>query len=395
MVRDGTSSGLPWSSHSDRPAIAVLPFENLSGDPDQAYFSDGMTEEVMTELSRFRELVVIARGSSAAFSSKDRDVRAVGRQLGASYLLEGSVRRAANRVRISAQLLEAATGANVWADRYDRPMEDIFAIQEEIAQSIVARVAQHVRDDSGARARRRQPEDLRAYDLYIQGNGLSDDLTPEIQAKIEGLFREARRIDPTFARAYSGLSYVTLNRSLDGGIRPYRTDDDDQLEALRLAEEALVLDPNDPRIHMTFGFTCLYLRQFARAQRHLDLARTMNPNDPTIQMVWAWAQGASGSRRKACRQRLSPSGSIPIIPGGTKLFSVDCCTSYGAMPRRDRCWSWEALPRRSGSCATLAGERRISPCSGVKERRTALPACSSPRLPHSGAEASKPVRPSS
>ena len=294
MVRDGTSSGLPWSSHSDRPAIAVLPFENLSGDPDQAYFSDGMTEEVMTELSRFRELVVIARGSSAAFSSKDRDVRAVGRQLGASYLLEGSVRRAANRVRISAQLLEAATGANVWADRYDRPMEDIFAIQEEIAQSIVARVAQHVRDDSGARARRRQPEDLRAYDLYIQGNSLSDDLTPEIQARIEGLFREARRIDPTFARAYSGLSYVTLNRSLDGGIRPYRTDDDDQLEALRLAEEALVLDPNDPRIHMTFGFTCLYLRQFARAQRHLDLARTMNPNDPTIQMVWAWAQGCIG-----------------------------------------------------------------------------------------------------
>ena len=293
MVRDGTSSSLPSSFHSDRPAIAVLPFENLSGDPEQTYFSEGMTEEVVTELSRFRELVVIARGSSASFSAKDRDVREVGRQLGASYLVEGSVRRAANRVRISTQLLEAATGANVWADRYDRPMEDIFAIQEEIAQSIVAKVAQHVRDDSGARARRRQPEDLRAYDLYIQGHRLSDDLTPEVQAKIESLFQEARRIDPTFARAYTGLAYISLNRSLDGGIGRSQPDGD-RLEALRLSEEALVLDPNDPRVHMTLGFICLYLRQFARAERHLDLARTMNPNDPTIQMVWAWAQGCIG-----------------------------------------------------------------------------------------------------
>ena len=255
MVRDGTSSSLPSSFHSDRPAIAVLPFENLSGDPEQTYFSEGMTEEVVTELSRFRELVVLARGSSASFSAKDRDVREVGRQLGVSYLVEGSVRRAANRVRISTQLLEAATGANVWADRYDRPMEDIFAIQEEIAQSIVAKVAQHVRDDSGARARRRQPEDLRAYDLYIQGHRLSDDLTPEVQAKIESLFQEARRIDPTFARAYTGLAYISLNRSLDGGIGRSQPDGD-RLEALRLSEEALVLDPNDPRVHMTLGFIC-------------------------------------------------------------------------------------------------------------------------------------------
>jgi hypothetical protein len=127
--------------HSDRPSIAVLPFDNWSGDPDQAHFSDGLTKEVMTELSCFRELVVIARGSSAAFGARDRDVREVGRQLGASYLVEGSVRRAANRVRISAQ--------------------------------------------------------------------------------IEGLLREARRLDPTFARAYSGLAYITVNRSLDSGARPH------------------------------------------------------------------------------------------------------------------------------------------------------------------------------
>src|SRR5262249_7345621 len=156
-----------------------------------------------------------------------------------------SVRRANNRVRIAAQLLESPTSANLWAERYDRPLEDVFATQEEIAQRIVARVALRIRDESDVRARRRQPEDIRAYDLYIQGNYLSDDWRPEAQTRCEHFFEEARKIDPSFARAYTGLVYVNLNRTLDRGMWSLQHPDKNQLEALRLAEAALELDPND------------------------------------------------------------------------------------------------------------------------------------------------------
>jgi adenylate cyclase len=294
MVRDGAAPVSLPSSGADRPAVAVLPFANMSGDAKQVYFSDGMTEEVITELSRFRELMVIARNSSFAFRGQSMDLREVGRQLGAAYIVEGSVRRADKRVRIAAQLAEAATGAHLWADRYDRSIEDVFAIQEEIARGIVATVAQRVREDSEMAARRRPPADLRAYDLYIQGHHLSDDWRPEAQARIEKLFEEPRRIDPTFARAYTGLAYVHLNRTLDSGMWALHEPDEHRLTALRLAEEALALDPNDPRVHNTLGFICLHLRQFARAERHLHLAWTMNPNDPTIQIIWGWVQGCLG-----------------------------------------------------------------------------------------------------
>jgi TolB-like protein len=143
---------------ADRPAVAVLPFDNMSGDPEQAYFSDGITEDIITELSRFRELTVIARNSSFSFRGRSVDVREVGRVLGVGYVVEGSVRRAGNRLRITVQLVEAATGAHLWAERYDRAVEDIFNIQEEIARSIVATVAQRVLEDSEASARRRSPE---------------------------------------------------------------------------------------------------------------------------------------------------------------------------------------------------------------------------------------------
>jgi adenylate cyclase len=294
MVLDGTAPATLPILGTDRPIIAVLPFDNMSSDPEQVYFSDGMTEEVITELSRFRELMVIARNSSFAFRGQSMDVREIGRQLGAAYIVEGSVRRADQRVRIAAQLVEAATGAHLWADRYDRSIEDVFAIQEEIARGIVANVAQRVGDESRMTARRRPPEDLRAYDLYIQGNHATDEWRPEAQALSEKLFQEARRIDPSFARAYAGLAYIHLNRALEEGMWVPGEPDEHRLAALRFAEEALALDPNDPRVHSILGFTCFYLRQFVRAERHLDLARTMNPNDPTIQIVSGWVQGCLG-----------------------------------------------------------------------------------------------------
>src|SRR5215217_6324563 len=142
----------------------------MSGDPEQSYFSDGISEDVITELSRFRELLVIARNSSFSFRAQSVDVREIGRLLGAGYVVEGSVRRAGNRVRVTAQLVDAVTGAHLWAERYDRALEDVFAIQEEIAQDIVSTVAQRIIQDSEVAARRRRPDDIRAYDLFLQGN---------------------------------------------------------------------------------------------------------------------------------------------------------------------------------------------------------------------------------
>jgi adenylate cyclase len=254
LAPEGTSHpAVPAPPVGEKPAIAVMPFENMSGDPEQVYFSDGITDDVITELSRFRELMVIARHSSFAFHSKSRDVREVGRALGAAYVLEGNVRRAGNRVRITAQLIDAASGAHLWAERYDRAIEDVFAVQEEIAQSIVATVAQRVLDEGEVAARRRPPEDIRAYDLFLKGLRLSDTFTPEAQAQVEALYEQARAIDPTFARAYTGLSYIHLNRSINvvAGVGPQP--DEHRFSALRLAERALALDPNDPRVHCTLG----------------------------------------------------------------------------------------------------------------------------------------------
>ena len=271
-----------------------MPFENMSSDPEQVYFSDGITEDVITELSRFRELMVIARNSSFAFRGKSVDVREIGRALGAAYVLDGTVRRAGNRLRITAQLVDAASGAHLWAERYDRALEDVFAVQEEIAKSIVATVAERVRDEGEAAARRRPPEDIRAYDLFLKALRLGETFTPEAQAQVEALYEQARAIDPTFARAYTGLSYIHLNRSINvvAGVGPQP--DEHRFSALRLAERALALDPNDPRVHCTLGMMCAFVRDIGRGERHFDLARTMNPNDASIQILWAWMQAVTG-----------------------------------------------------------------------------------------------------
>ena len=216
----------PAPSLPDKPAVAVLPFDNLSGDPEQAYFSDGITEDIITELARFRELLVIARNSSFAFRGKAVDVREIGRALGAGYVVEGSVRRAGDRVRITAQLIDAATGAHLWAERYDRPLEDVFAIQDEIARGIVATVAARVLEESEIAARRRPPRDVRAYDLFLQGYRLSDTDTPEAQDAGPGVVRARPRARPDLRPRLHGPGLQPLHarqRMPASGCRAART----------------------------------------------------------------------------------------------------------------------------------------------------------------------------
>ncbi|WP_262272068.1 adenylate/guanylate cyclase domain-containing protein [Microvirga yunnanensis] len=296
----GTPARVPSGKEilrADRPAVAVLPFTNM-GDPDQAYFSDGITEDIITELARFRELLVIARNSSFSFRGKDVDVREVGRALNVDYVVEGSVRRAGDRVRITAQLINAASGAHLWAERYDRSFEDVFAIQDEIARGVVATVARRIEEETEAVARRRPPQDMRAYDLFLQGHRLTDVFTDDGQARARAFFERARDLDPTFARAYTGLAFSYLNQAAEEGVGLPRERDPNRIEARRLVEQALTVDPTEPRVQSTAGYVFLTWREFDRAERHLNLAQAMNPNDATIQIFWAWAQACLGNPAK-------------------------------------------------------------------------------------------------
>lgn len=274
--------------------IAVLPFDDMGSEPAQSWFSDGITEDVITELSRFRELLVIARNSSFTFRGRATDVREIGRALGATHVVEGSVRRAAERVRITAQLVDAGSGAHLWAERYERPLADVFAVQAEIASGIAAAVAQRVIEERSAVARRRPPADLRAYDVFLQARAIADTFTPEAQDQARRLYEEAIRLDPGLARAWIGLAYNHMLRAQNGAMgRPLR-DDPDRAAALRLVEHALTLDPTDARVHGAVGFVSLLHRMFDRALRHVEVARALNPNDAGIQGLWGWTRACLG-----------------------------------------------------------------------------------------------------
>ncbi len=279
---------------ANESAIAVLPFVNMSEDPEQVYFGDGIAEDIIIELARFTELAVTAKASSFALRSHAADLREIRERLGAGYIVEGSVRRAGARVRISVQLVETENGTHLWAERYDRVLEDIFAVQEDIAQSVVARVAQRVIDNNEVMARRRRPEDARAYDLFLQANRFSDNFEPGGQDKAAALFEQAAQVDPSFARAYTGLAYIYLGRASESGIGVPREQDENRIRALQLAETAFSLDPGDPRVQCTLGYISMTWRDFKRAEHHLDLAKAMNPNDATILILWSAMQGAVG-----------------------------------------------------------------------------------------------------
>ena len=155
----------------DKPSIAVLPFQNMSGDPEQEYFTDGITEDIITELSRFHSLFVIARNSSFSYKGKSPDIRQVGRELGVRYVLEGSIRKSSNRIRVTGQLIDTLTGNHIWAERYDRVLEDIFAVQEEVTQAIVAAIAPQIESTEQSKAARRRPDNLGAYETALRGVG--------------------------------------------------------------------------------------------------------------------------------------------------------------------------------------------------------------------------------
>ena len=257
----------------DKPSIAVLPFDNMSGDPEQEYFSDGITEDIITELSRFQSLFVIARNSTFAFKGQAIDVVEVAKKLGVQFVVEGSVRKAGERIRITAQLIDASTGNHLWAERYDRNLDDIFEVQDEVASKIVTMVPGHVEIAGRVQAERKPTRDMNAYDLMLRAMSMM--LQDDTPGEVEQLLKQALEIDPDYALVHAQLAVVYSNNVFFYGIQS----DENTTLAVRHIEAALKLDTNNSTVHAFAAETYLYVGKHDLAKYHMDKAIVLNPND--------------------------------------------------------------------------------------------------------------------
>jgi len=259
----------------DKPSIAVLPFTNMSKDPEQEYFSDGMTEDIITELSRFRSLFVIARNSSFHYKGQSPKVQDIGRELGVQYVVEGSVRKSGGRVRITVQVIEAASGKHLWAERYDRDLEDIFALQDEMTRTIVAAVEPELGAAERERAARKQPESLAAWEVYQRGLWYMWGFSKDGNAEAQRLFQRAHELDPGFATAYAFESYSHYLDAMLGYVEEPR---DSVAAALKAAKKALSLDDKDPVAYFALGRVYMIRGEHDASVTELETALALNPN---------------------------------------------------------------------------------------------------------------------
>ncbi|MEE9129551.1 MAG: adenylate/guanylate cyclase domain-containing protein [Phycisphaerales bacterium] len=276
----------------DKPSIAVLPFENMSGDPDQEYFADGMVEEIITALSRLKWLFVIARNSSFTYKGHSVDIRQVASELGVRYVLEGSVRKAGEKVRITGQLIDAATGAHLWADRFDGDMEDIFDLQDQITTSVVGAIEPRLRLAEVERSRRKQTENLDAYDLYLRALPHVEAITIDDNIEALALLEKAIAIDPNFAPATAYAAWCYEQRVVRGWSTAAESDIE---KGVKLARAAIAADSEDATAVGTAGFVLLMLgREFDAGLAALQHALDLSPNSAILSMMFGWANIFAG-----------------------------------------------------------------------------------------------------
>ncbi|WP_157017850.1 adenylate/guanylate cyclase domain-containing protein [Mesorhizobium xinjiangense] len=270
---DATSSNA--AAVSEKPSIAVLPFDNMSRDPEQGYFADGITEDIITDLSKVSGLFVIARNSSFAYKGTTPDIRKVSRDLGVRYVLEGSVRRAANRVRINAQMIDGTTGGHVWAERYDRDLEDIFAVQDEVTRTIVDTLK--VKLTAGEKERRasRGKVDPEAYDLLVRSRQTLLQLNPAAARDARAMLERAIEIDPALAPAYARLAIIAFADY----VNQWNDATEDNLDqALELAEKAIETSPAEPEGHSALSLALSWRRRWDKAEQAAERAVVLDPN---------------------------------------------------------------------------------------------------------------------
>jgi TolB-like protein len=322
QVAAGGAAGQPRSvlSLPDRPSIALLPFTNMSGDPEQEYFADGVVEEIITALSRSPALFVIARNSSFAYKGRAVDVKQVGRELGVRYVLEGSVRKSANRVRITGQLIDTSTGAHIWADRFDGAREDIFDLQDRVTASVVGAILPKVEKAEIERAKRKPTESLDAYDYFLRGLAFAHQLTEGAVGEALPLFYRAIEIDPEYASAYGAAAWCYAIRR---GNRWAVAQPQEAAEASRLARKAVELGGDDAVALSQGGLVLGYLGGDLDAGAvFIDRAVALNPNLAHAWFHSAWLRINLGEPEKAIRHfehvlRLSPfEPFMPSVRGG-------------------------------------------------------------------------------
>jgi len=318
----------------DKPSIAVLPFTNMSGDPEQEYFSDGITEDIITELSRFSSLFVIARNSSFAFKGQSVDVKFIARELGVRYMLEGSVRRAGNRLRINAQLLDTEMASHIWAERYDGSIDDIFELQDEITRNIVGSIAPQIEIAEVERGRRLPAANLTSYEFSLKAQALFYDWirsgSPESMEEVIEAAQAALDIDPRNSHALWTQAYTYALQYL------YRwgPDPDESLaRAWGLSERLIQVDSSNPKAYMSRGIVNTFRGEHDAAVADYNRALSLNPNFAMNLIVMAWGESLAGLTREAREHaelalRLSPRD-LDLWLGDAYLALFQACFADG------------------------------------------------------------------
>jgi adenylate cyclase len=313
----------------DKPSIAVLPFQNMSGDPEQEYFADGMVEDIITALSRFKSLFVIARNSSFTYKGRAVDIKQVGRELGVRYVLEGSVRKGGNRMRITAQLIDATSGAHVWADRYDRDPSDIFAVQDEMTASVAGIIEPALADAEQQRVLRKPPDSLDAWEAYQRGLWHFNRYSPEENKTALNFFRQAIALDPNFAPGHYGYALALQWEIWHFSTRPFS---EVQGPARAEAQIAVSLDDKDAMAHAILAHMMMWNSEWEAAIAEARTAIALNPNSAFVISMLGCVLGYGGYREESLTRlqqamRASPHDPLTwlwtIWKGAIQLLSRD------------------------------------------------------------------------
>jgi TolB-like protein len=367
--------GLPLP---DRPAIAVLPFTNMTGDPGQEYFSDGISEDIITALSKLRWFFVIARNSSFTYKDKPVHMKEIAADLGVNYVVEGSVRRGGDRVRITAQLNDASTGSHIWAERYDRELADVFAVQDEITEAIVAAIEPQLYAAENFRARRKPPDSLDAWDLVMRALSHYWRVTRQDNVAAQALLEKAAAIDPNYGQALGVLATSQTFGAHMGwddmaAIAPI---------AERAAHTAIIADSEDPWAHHALGSVYLFARRFDDSLAEFETALHLNPNFSLAQGYYGltlaycgrWEEGSLAAGRAL---RLSPRDPFSAIYNGIAAYAQFVGGNYEEATRLAR----EGIRLRGDfvgahrvltAAAGMAGEVEVA-TAALQELRRAQP----------------------
>ena len=364
--KSAIAAGKMERTASDRPSLAVLPFVNMSGDVEQEYFADGISEDIITALSKLRWFFVIARNSSFIYKGKAVDVKRVARELGVRYLLEGSVRKSGNRVRITAQLIDAATGNHIWAEHYDGELNDIFDLQDKVTTRVVGAIAPKLEQVEIERAKRKPTESLDAYDHYLRGMASLHQWTNQSSDEALRLFYRAFELDPGFASAYGMAAWCFVLRKANR----WMADPAQEIaEAARLARRAVDLGADDATALSVAGYALVFVaHDLDNGSAILDRALALNPNHAGALINSGWAKAFLGEPDTAIKHvtdamRLSPLDPMSFRTLGAVAFAHFVAGRYDEASL----WAEKALGERTNflpAIRDLAASRALAGRSG-------------------------------